>query len=131
MAERVYDDSDYKWSYRIDGNVAIFDMEGWLGYNDEALQSATEGYRQVVGQSDIRANVTILTDTEAIPAEQQDFIADQWAKNVNHGDIERCAFVDQGTNALIIKNRIEGNTDAEIRIFDDFDEALEWAKGAG
>lgn len=96
MADRVYDDSDYTWSYRLEENVAIFDMEGWLGYNDEALQSATEGYRKVVGQDDLNANVTILTDTKAIPPEQQDFIAEQWAENVNEVGIERCAFVSEG-----------------------------------
>jgi hypothetical protein len=48
MAERLYDDSEYDWSYRIEGDVAVFDMEGWQGFEEEELKSATEAPRKVV-----------------------------------------------------------------------------------
>lgn len=129
MAERVYDDSEYTWSYRIEGNIAIFDMEGWLGYNDKQLKSATEAYRKVVSQDDIKANVTILTDTQAIPPEQQDFIADQWAENINYVNVSRCAFVSEGTIGLTIKgNVLDKVTEAEVDNFKDTEEALEWVR---
>lgn len=131
MAERVYDDSDYTWSYRIEGDVAIFDMEGWLGYNDKQLKSATEAYRKVVSQDDIKANVTIMTDTKAIPPEQQQFIADQWAENINFVGVGRCAFVSEGTIGLTIKgNVLDKVTDAEVENFKTVEEAMEWAREA-
>jgi hypothetical protein len=131
MAERVYDDSEYTWSYRIEGDVAIFDMEGWLGYNDKQLESATEAYREVVSQEGIKANVTILTDAKAIPPEQQEFIAQQWAENINYVGVARCAFVSEGTIGLTIKgNVLDKVTEAEVENFKEFEDAMEWAEAA-
>ena len=31
MAERIYDDSGYEWSYEIQDDVVVFDMKvGWV-----------------------------------------------------------------------------------------------------
>lgn len=131
MAERLYDDSDYKWSYRIEGDIAIFDMEGWQGFEDEELKSATEAYRKVVSQDDIKANVTILTDAQAISPEQQEFIGDQWAENINYVEVKRCAFVSDGPIGLTIKaNVLDKVEEAEVENFKDFEDAKDWADEA-
>lgn len=131
MAERLYDDSEYDWSYRIEEDIAIFDMEGWQGYEDEELKSATEAYRKVVSQDEIKANVKILTDAKAIPPEQKEFIGEQWAENINYVGVDRCTFVSDGTIGLTIKaNVIDKVEHAEVENFRDFEDAMEWAKDA-
>ncbi len=131
MAERLYDDSDYEWSYRIEGDIAIFDMEGWQGFEDEELKSATEACRKVVSQEGIKANVTILTDAQAIPPEQQEFIGDQWAQNISYVGVDRCAFVSDGPIGLTIKANVLDKVDeAEVENFKDFEDAKDWADDA-
>ena len=130
MAERVYDDSEYTWSYRIESDIAIFDMEGWLGYDEDDLEAATEAYRQVSSQDDIRATVAILTDAKAIPPEQKDFIAKQWVENGNYVDVDKIAFVSEGQIGLTIKANIVNNIeDAEIDNFSEVEEAMDWVNG--
>jgi hypothetical protein len=131
MAERVYDDSEYNWSYRIEDDIVIFDMEGWQGFEEEELKGATEAYRKVVSQDDIKANVTILTDAKAIPPEQKEFIGDQWAENINYVGVERCAFVSNGTIGLTIKaNVLDKVEEADVENFKTVEEAKEWAENA-
>lgn len=131
MAERLYDDSDYEWSYRIEGDIVIFDMEGWQGFEEDELVGATNAYREVVSQDDIKANVTILTDAKAIPPEQKEYIGDQWAENINYVGVDRCAFVSEGTIGLTIKANVMNKVDeAEVENFKDFDEAMDWAEDA-
>lgn len=130
MAERLFDDSEYSFSYEIQDNVVIFDMEGWQGFPDEELEGATEAYRKVVSQEDVNANVTIVTDPKALPPEAQDYVAENWAKNLDYVDVDRCAFVSEGSIALTLKanivNKIE--SDAEVKTFNDVEKAVEWAK---
>lgn len=129
MAERLYDDGDYNWSYEIKGEIAIFRMEGWQGYADEELKSATEAYREVVSQEDIKANVTVVTDSESIPKESQEYIAENWAKNINFVEVERCAFVSDGLTAMTLKANVEDKAEkSEVESFNDFEKALEWVK---
>lgn len=129
MAERVYDDSEYTWSYRIEGDIAIFDMEGWLGYDEDDLEAATQAYREVSSQEDIRATVAIITDAKAIPPEQKDFIAQQWAENGNYVDVDKIAFVSEGQIGLTIKANIVSEIDsAEIDNFSTVEEAMDWLK---
>jgi hypothetical protein len=131
MAERVYDDSEYNWSYRIEDDIVIFDMEGWQGFEEDELKGATEAYRKVVSQDDIKANVTILTDAKAIPPEQKEFIGDQWAENINYVGVERCAFVSDGTIGLTIKaNVLDKVEEADVENFKKVEEAKEWAENA-
>lgn len=131
MAERLYDDSDYDWSYEIQGDVAIFRMKEWQGYADEELKSATEAYREVVSQDDINANVTIVTDSQGIPKESQEYIAENWAENVNYVNVEKCAFVSEGLTAMTLKSKVaDKSEDAEIESFSDVEEAKEWVEQA-
>ncbi|MFB6114876.1 MAG: hypothetical protein ABEK04_01180 [Candidatus Nanohalobium sp.] len=104
---------------------------GGQGYEDDELKGATEAYRKVVSQDDIKANVTILTDAKAIPPEQKEFIGDQWAENINYVGVDRCAFVSDGTIGLTIKaNVLEKVDHAEVENFKEFEDAKEWAEDA-
>ena len=130
MAQRLYDDSEYNWSYEIEGNIAVFRMEGWQGYADEELKSATEAYRKVVSQDDIKGNVT-LVGADKMPKDSQDYIAKNWADNVNYVDIERCAFVSDGLTAMTLKSNVKDRTeDTEIESFDEFEDALNWVQNS-
>ncbi len=130
MAQRLYDDSEYNWSYEIKGNIAVFRMEGWQGYADEELKSATEAYRKVVSQDDIKGNVT-LVGADKMPKDSQDYIAKNWADNVNYVDIERCAFVSDGLTAMTLKSNVKDRTeDTEIESFDEFEDALNWVQNS-
>lgn len=131
MAERPYDDSDYEWSYRIEGDIVVFDMEGWQGYEQDELEGATNAYREVVSQDDIKANVTILTDAKAIPPDQKEYIGNQWAENINYVGVDRCAFVSDGTIGLTIKaNVLDKVEKADVENFETVEEAKEWAENA-
>lgn len=131
MADRLYDDSDYDWSYEIKDDVVVFRMEGWQGYADEELKSATEAYRKVVSQDDIKGNVTVVTDSDQMPKDSQEYIAENWAENINFVGIERCAFVSDGLTAMTLKSNVKEKADSsEVDSFNDFDEALDWVKKA-
>ena len=43
-AKRIYDDSGYEWSYEIEDDVVVFDMKGWMGYDEDNLEAATQAY---------------------------------------------------------------------------------------
>lgn len=127
MAERVYDDSGYEWGYEIKDDIAVFDMEGWLGYDEDDLEAATRAYREVSSQEDIRATVAIITDAKAIPPEQKDFIAQQWAENGNYVNVDKIAFVSEGQIGLTIKANIVSEIEgAEINNFSTVEEAMDW-----
>lgn len=89
MVERLFDDSEYSFSYEIRDDIVIFDMEGWQGFPDEELEGATHAYREVVSQEGIKANVTIVTDSKAMPPDAQDYVAEHWAKNINYVGVDR------------------------------------------
>ena len=130
MAERIYDDSGYEWSYEIQDDVVVFDMEGWMGFDEDNLEAATQAYREVSNQDDINATVAIITDAKAIPPEQKDYIAKQWADNGNYVDVDKIAFVSEGQIGLTIKANIVSEVeDAEIENFSTVDEAMDWVKG--
>jgi hypothetical protein len=130
MAERIYDDSGYEWSYEIQDDVVVFDMKGWMGYDEDNLEAATQAYREVSNQDDINATVAIITDAKAIPPEQKDFIAKQWADNGNYVDVDKIGFVSEGQIGLTIKANIVSEVDdAEIENFSTVDEAMEWVNG--
>lgn len=130
MAERIYDDSGYEWSYEIQDDVVVFDMEGWMGFDEDNLEAATQAYREVSNQDDINATVAVITDAKAIPPEQKDYIAKQWADNGNYVDVDKIAFVSEGQIGLTIKANIVSEVeDAEIENFSTVDEAMDWVKG--
>jgi hypothetical protein len=130
MAERIYDDSGYEWSYEIQDDVFVFDMEGWMGFDEDNLESATQAYREVSNQDDINATVAVITDAKAIPPEQKDYIAKQWADNGNYVDVDKIGFVSEGQIGLTIKANIVSEVeDAEIENFSTVDEAMDWVKG--
>jgi hypothetical protein len=130
MAERIYDDSGYEWSYEIQDDVVVFDMEGWMGFDEDNLESATQAYREVSNQDDINATVAVITDAKAIPPEQKDYIAKQWADNGNYVDVDKIGFVSEGQIGLTIKANIVSEVeDAEIENFSTVDEAMDWVKG--
>lgn len=130
MAERIYDDSGYEWSYEIQDDVVVFDMKGWMGFDEDDLEAATQAYREVSNQDDINATVAVITDAKAIPPEQKDFIAKQWADNGNYVDVDKIAFVSEGQIGLTIKANIVSEVeDAEVENFGTVDEAMEWVKG--
>lgn len=127
MAERIYDDSGYEWSYEIQDDVVVFDMKGWMGFDEDNLEAATQAYREVSNQEDINATVAIITDAKAIPPEQKDYIAKQWADNGNYVDVDKIAFVSEGHIGLTIKANIVSEVDdAEIENFSTVDDAMEW-----
>lgn len=129
MVERVYDDSEYSWSYRIEDDIAVFDMEGWLGYDEDDLEAATRAYREVASQDGIRATVAIITDAKAIPPEQKDFIAQQWVENGNYVDVDKIGFVSEGQIGLTIKANIVSEIEgAEVNNFSTVEEAMEWVE---
>lgn len=127
MAERIYDDSGYEWSYEIQDDVVVFDMEGWMGFDEDNLEAATQAYREVSNQDDINATVAVITDAKAIPPEQKDFIAQQWVDNGNYVDVDKIAFVSEGQIGLTIKANIVSEVeDAEIENFSTTEEAMDW-----
>lgn len=131
MAERLFDDSEYSFSYKIEDDIVIFDMEGWQGFPDEELEGATHAYREVVSQDDVTANVTVVTDSKAMPPEAQDYVAEHWAKNINYVGVDRCAFVSDGTIGLTLKANIVDKVDhAEVENFKTVEEAMKWVKDA-
>lgn len=127
MADRLFDDSEYKWSYEIEDGVAIFYMKGWQGFPDEELESASDAYRAIGSQDDIHATIAILDKTKALPPATQDYMAQQWTENGKYVNVEKIGFVSEGSIGLTIKANIEV-PNSEIEAFSDLEEAKEWAK---
>lgn len=127
MAERLFDDSAYGWSYEIEGDVAIFDMKGWQGFPDDDLRDASDAYRAVASQEDINATIAILDKTKALPPDTQDFMAEQWSNNGKYVDVDKIGFVSEGTIGLMIKANIKV-PDTEVEAFNDVSKAKEWAE---
>ena len=101
-----------------------------MGFDEDNLESATQAYREVSNQDDINATVAVITDAKAIPPEQKDYIAKQWADNGNYVDVDKIGFVSEGQIGLTIKANIVSEVeDAEIENFSTVDEAMDWVKG--
>ena len=52
---------------------------------------------------DVGSTVTVLSNVAAVPPEQQDIIAEQWAEKIGTLDLEKIALVSEKNVGLSIK----------------------------
>jgi hypothetical protein len=117
------------YSCTLEDNVLTFNMGEWKGINQEELEEAINSYMERVDSEDVGSTVTVLSNVAAVPPEQQDIIAEQWAEKIGTLDLEKIALVSEKNVGLSIKAKAVDKADeAEIKVFEDKDKALEWAR---
>ena len=117
------------YSCTLEDNVLTFNMGEWKGINQEELEEAINSYMERADSEDVGSTVTVLSNVAAVPPEQQDIIAEQWAEKIGTLDLEKIALVSEKNVGLSIKAKAVDKADeAEIKVFEDKDKALEWAR---
>ena len=117
------------YSCTLEDNVLTFNMGEWKGINQEELEEAINSYMERVDSEDVGSTVTVLSNVAAVPPEQQDIIAEQWAEKIGTLDLEKIALVSEKNVGLSIKAKAVDKADeAEIKVFEEKDKALEWAR---
>jgi hypothetical protein len=117
------------YSCTLEDNVLTFNMGEWKGINQEELEEAINSYMERVDSEDVGSTVTVLSNVAAVPPEQQDIIAEQWAEKIGTLDLEKIALLSEKNVGLSIKAKAVDKADeAEIKVFEDKDKALEWAR---
>lgn len=78
---------------------------------------------------DVESTITVLSNVAAVPPDQQDMIAEQWAEKIGTLDLEKIALLSEKNVGLSIKAKAVDKADeAEIKVFEEKDKALEWAR---
>jgi len=113
------------WSFEKRDNVGIWNFHRWDGWDDAELTSLSEHYRERASEADITATIAIFGEKTRLPAETQEYMANEWSKNVNYATVQRVAFVAEGITGMAVKSQL--TADAEIEAFGTLDAALEWA----
>ena len=120
---------DKGYSCTLEDNVLIFNMGEWKGINQKELEEAIDSYMERANSEDVESTITVLSNVAAVPPEQQDIIAEQWAEKIGTLDLEKIALVSEKNVGLSIKAKAVDKADeAEIKVFEDKDKALEWAR---
>lgn len=120
---------DYEWEFERHGTVGVWDMKGWQGFADEDLEAASNHYRERGKADDIEATVAVFGDETSLGKDTQEYMGEAWSENGAYTGVDRIGFVSSGVTAMAVKSQmsIEG---AEIESFREFEDALEWARGA-
>ena len=127
MAEEGKNEKVY--SCTLKDNVLIFNMGGWKGLDQEELEEAINSYMERADSEDVVSTITVLSNVAAVPPEQQEIIADQWAEKIGTLELEKIALVSKKNVGLSIKAKALDKADeAEIKVFETKKKALEWAK---
>ncbi len=121
------DPADYEWSFDQHGTVGVWNMEGWQGFPDEALEAASIHYRERGAADDIEATLAVFGDETSLGKETQEYMGEAWSENGEYTGVDRIGFVSSGVTAMAVKSQmsIDG---AEIERFSDLETALEWAQ---
>ena len=120
---------DKGYSCTLEDNVLTFNMGEWKGINQEELEEAIDSYMERADSGDVESTITVLSNVAAVPPDQQDIIAEQWAEKIGTLDLEKIALVSEKNVGLSIKAKAVDKADeAEIKVFEDKDKALEWAR---
>jgi hypothetical protein len=115
----------HDWEFEKRGNVGVWSLQGWDGWDDEELESLSNHYRERASEGDIAATVAIFDEKTSLPAETQAYMASEWSDNVEYAGVQRVAFVAEGITGMAVKSQLD--VDAEVEDFDSLDAALEWA----
>ncbi|ELZ36820.1 hypothetical protein [Halorubrum tebenquichense] len=115
-----------EWDFEQRGRVGIWTLDGWQGWADEELETASEHYRSRASEDDIEATIAVFGDEAKLSQETQEYMASEWSENVNRAGVERVAFVADGITSMAVKSRLD--VEAEKEEFDTVEEALGWAR---
>jgi hypothetical protein len=126
MSETLPDPSEYDWDFETHGSVAVWYLDGWKGFTDEALNAASAHYRERADDPSIDATLAVFGDETSLPRETQEYMAEEWSANGDHASVDRIGFVADGITAKAVKANIDVSADTED--FTDLDRALEWAR---
>jgi len=124
-SEKLPDPDDWPWDFEERrGNAGVWIMEGWDGYDQDALESVFQHY-------DLRKTSLIslgqsLSLAKTRSSQQKHKNTWQWGKRTG---VERAAFASEGLKTMAVSANVEVENDAEVEWFDDINEAVEWAAG--
>jgi hypothetical protein len=128
MSDReLPDPSEYEWSFELRDGVGVWYLEGWRGFPDESLEAVSEHYRERASRGDVTATVAVFGDKTSLPAETQEYMAEEWSANGEYVDVDRIGFVSEGITAMAVRSNVE--VSAATEEFGDVDAAVEWARG--
>jgi hypothetical protein len=125
--EELPNPAEYEWNFETDGAVGIWNLDGWQGFADEALEAVSEHYRERASRNDIDATIAVFGDETNLPTETQEYMGEEWSANGKYVGVERIGFVSEGITAMAVKSNME-IPGTELEDFDTLDAALEWAQ---
>jgi len=86
-SEKLPDPDDWPWDFEERrGNAGVWIMEGWDGYDQDALESVFQHYDLRKNESDITGTVAIFGEDTVLPTETQEYVA----VGKTHGRRARC-----------------------------------------
>lgn len=123
------DEQNWPWSFEVrEGTVGRYYLDGWDGYDQEALEAVSEHYRKRTNKPDIEGTVAVFSEDTALPPETQDYISQEWGDNAK--GVDRVAFASEGIKAMAVSSKVKIEGDTETEWFKDVEEAVEWAAEA-
>lgn len=117
---------EHEWDFEKRGSVGVWNFNGWDGWDDEELESLSKHYRERASENDISATIAIFGEKTDLPAETQQYMANEWSDNVSYAGIQRVAFVAEGITGMAVRSQLE--VEAATEDFDSLDAALSWSR---
>lgn len=116
----------FSYGHRVEDTVVVQDLTDWDG-ETEGMERVESEWLEHARRDHVTAALTEFGAGMDLGPETQEHLAREWTDNAVEAGLDRIAFVSEGIQALAVSANLD--VPHEVRSFDDFEAALEWAKG--
>ena len=118
--------------YERQDSVGVWHVTDFTAaFESDELAAGEDHYRDVASDPEGRATVVVIENALQLGSQIRDslsHIAEEWSKLAGEVDVDRLAYVAEGTMGTAVTSKLD--VDVAVESFEDLDPAVEWASEA-